>query len=123
TMRLAPRKRAVPLVDVDAAAARRLPAGALRLTLIGDGPARDAVRSRVASAGLADVVELRGRLPREQVREAYADADVFLAAARLEAFGIAALEARTAGLAVLAHAGTGVGEFVTDGLDGFLVAD
>lgn len=123
TMRLAPRKRAVPLVDVVAAAARRLPPGALRLTLVGDGPARDAVRARVAAAGLQDVVDLRGRLPRAQVRETYADADVFLAPARLEAFGIAALEARTAGLAVLAHAGTGVGEFVTDGLDGFLVAD
>lgn len=123
TMRLAPRKRAVPLVDVVAAAARHLPPGAVRLTLMGDGPARDAVRARVASAGLGDVVDVRGRLPRAEVRELYRDADVFLAPARLEAFGIAALEARTAGLAVLAHAGTGVGEFVTDGLDGFLVAD
>ncbi len=123
TMRLAPRKRAVPLVDVVAAAARRLPPAALRLTLIGDGPARDAVRARVTATGLQDRVDLRGRLPRPQVRDAYADADVFLAPARLEAFGIAALEARTSGLAVLAHAGTGVGEFVTDGLDGFLVAD
>lgn len=123
TMRLAPRKRAVPLVDVVAAAAARLPAGALRLTLVGDGPARDAVRARVASTGLGDVVDLRGRLPRDAVRAAYADADVFLASARLEAFGIAALEARTAGLAVLAHAGTGVAEFVTDGVDGYLVAD
>ena len=69
------------------------------------------------------MVDLRGRLARDQVRATYADADVFLAPARLEAFGIAALEARTAGLAVLAHAGTGVAEFVTDGLDGFLVAD
>jgi len=123
TMRLAPRKRAVPLVDVVAAAAGRLPDGALRLTLVGDGPARDAVRARVASAGLQDVVTLRGRLPRSEVRATYADADVFLAPARLEAFGIAALEARTAGLVVLAHDGTGVGEFVTPGVDGFLVAD
>lgn len=123
TMRLAPRKRAVPLVDVVAAAARRLPPGALHLTLVGDGPAREAVRARVASAGLADVVDLRGRLPRDAVRASYADADVFLAPARLESFGIAALEARTAGLAVVAHAGTGVAEFVTDGVDGHLVAD
>ena len=123
TMRLAPRKRAVPLVDLVAAAARRLPPGAVRLTLVGDGPAREAVRARVAATGLTDVVDLRGRLSRPAVRATYADADVFLAPARLEAFGIAALEARTAGLVVLAHAGTGVGEFVTDGLDGFLVAD
>lgn len=123
TMRLAPRKRAVPLVELVAAAARRLPPGSLHLTVIGDGPAGDAVRARVAALGAGDLVDLRGRLPREEVRAAYADADVFLAPARLEAFGIAALEARTAGLVVLAHRGTGVAEFVTDGRDGFLVAD
>jgi glycosyltransferase involved in cell wall biosynthesis len=48
---------------------------------------------------------------------------VFLAPAELEAFGIAALEARTAGLAVVARRGTGIAEFVTDGVDGLLVAD
>jgi glycosyltransferase involved in cell wall biosynthesis len=57
------------------------------------------------------------------VRAAYADADVFLAPAELEAFGIAALEARTAGLAVVARRGTGIAEFVEDGVDGLLVAD
>ncbi len=123
TMRLAPRKRAVPLVEVVGAAARRLPPGALHLMVVGDGPLRDPLTARVRALGLDDVVELRGRLPRDEVRAAYADADVFLAPARLEAFGIAALEARTAGLVVLAHRGTGVAEFVTDGRDGFLVAD
>ncbi|MFC8192748.1 glycosyltransferase family 4 protein [Cellulomonas sp. NPDC057328] len=123
TMRLAPRKRAVPLVEVVAAAARRLPPGALHLTVIGDGPVRDALTARVAALGLDDVVTLAGRLPRDELRAAYADADVFLAPARLEAFGIAALEARTAGLVVLAHRGTGIAEFVADGRDGFLVAD
>lgn len=123
TMRLAPRKRAVPLIELVAAAARRLPAGALRLTVIGDGPTRRRVEQAVASHGLQAVVRLTGRLSREQVRAAYADADVFLAPAELEAFGIAALEARTAGLAIVARSGTGIEEFVVDGTDGLLVAD
>ncbi|WP_141371843.1 glycosyltransferase family 4 protein [Cellulomonas cellasea] len=123
TMRLAPRKRAVPLVELVGAAARRLPPGRLHLTIIGDGPVRGRVEQVVAAQGLRDVVTLRGRLPREQVRAAYADADVFLAPAELEAFGIAALEARTAGLAVVARHGTGIEEFVADGTDGLLVAD
>ena len=79
--------------------------------------------SAVAGQGLQHVVELRGRLTRPQVRAAYADADVFLAPAELEAFGIAALEARTAGLAIVARRGTGIAEFVEDGVDGLLVAD
>jgi glycosyltransferase involved in cell wall biosynthesis len=123
TMRLAPRKRAVPLVELVGAAARRLPRGRVHLTVIGDGPVRARVQQVVSAQGLGDVVTLRGRLTREQVRAAYADADVFLAPAELEAFGIAALEARTAGLAVVARRGTGIEEFVVDGTDGLLVAD
>lgn len=123
TMRLAPRKRAVPLVELVGAAARRLPRGRLHLSVIGSGPAMGRVRSAVSAQGLDDVVDLRGRLTRPEVRAAYAHADVFLAPAELEAFGIAALEARTAGLAVVARRGTGIAEFVTDGVDGLLVAD
>lgn len=123
TMRLAPRKRAVPLVGVVADAVRRLPPGSLRMTVIGSGPARARVESAIASQRLGGVVHLAGRLTREQVRAAYDDADIFLAPAELEAFGIAALEARTAGLAVVARRGTGIEEFVEDGVDGLLVAD
>ncbi|MFC4615213.1 glycosyltransferase family 4 protein [Cellulomonas algicola] len=123
TMRLAPRKRAVPLVELVGAAARRLPHGRLHLSIIGSGPALGRVRSAVSAQGLDGVVDLRGRLTRPQVRAAYAHADVFLAPAELEAFGIAALEARTAGLAIVARRGTGIAEFVTDGVDGLLVAD
>ncbi|WP_028044994.1 glycosyltransferase family 4 protein [Cellulomonas sp. URHE0023] len=123
TMRLAPRKRAVPLVELVGSAARRLPAEALRLSIIGSGPAQARVAAAITAQGLDGVVDLRGRLTRPQVRAAYADADVFLAPAELEAFGIAALEARTAGLVVVARRGTGIAEFVEDGVDGFLVAD
>jgi glycosyltransferase involved in cell wall biosynthesis len=40
----------------------------------------------------------------------------------MESFGIAALEARTAGVPVVAMACTGVREFVTDGVEGALVS-
>ncbi|WP_426592964.1 glycosyltransferase family 4 protein [Cellulomonas sp. McL0617] len=123
TMRLVPRKRGVPLVELVGAAARRLAPGGVRLSIIGSGPAQGRVAAAVSDGNLEDVVDLRGRLTRPQVRAAYTDADVFLATAELEAFGIAALEARTAGLLVVARRGTGMAEFVEDGVDGFLVAD
>ena len=123
TMRLAPRKRAVPLIEIVAAAAERLEPGALRLDVIGSGPALAQVTDRVARRGLTDVVRLRGRLTRDEVRAAYAEADVFLAPAELESFGIAALEARVAGLAVVARRGTGIASFIIDGTNGLLVAD
>lgn len=121
TMRLAPRKRAVPLVELVADAADRVGRDRVRLDVIGSGPASAAVEAAVRRRGLDGVVRLRGRLTREQVRDAYDDADVFLAPAELEAFGIAALEARTAGLVVLARTGTGIASFVQDGVDGRLV--
>jgi glycosyltransferase involved in cell wall biosynthesis len=67
-------------------------------------------------------VELPGRLGAAALRDLYARADVYAAPAVLEAFGIATLEARTAGLPVVARAGTGVEEFVTDSREGLLAA-
>ena len=123
TMRLAPRKRAVPLIDAVAAAGKRLEPGALSVDVIGGGPDLARVKERVERHGLGRVVRLRGRLTRDQVRATYADAEVFLAPAELESFGIAALEARVAGLAVVARRGTGIAGFIADGTDGLLVAD
>jgi glycosyltransferase involved in cell wall biosynthesis len=123
TMRLAPRKRGPALVDVVARASRALPPGSLTLDVIGDGPARAAIRRRAERRGLGQLVRLRGRVPRAELPAVYAGADVFLAPARLEAFGIAALEARAAGLVVVARRGTGVEEFVTSEEDGLLVDD
>ena len=74
------------LVDVVEDAMTQLEPGALTLDVIGDGPMRPALTRRVERRGLAEVVRLRGRLPRDQVRAAYRDADVFLAPATLEAF-------------------------------------
>ncbi|WP_158220246.1 glycosyltransferase family 4 protein [Kineosporia sp. A_224] len=122
--RLAARKRVLPLVDVLAEVRRRLdPQVPLRAVIAGDGPQRDAVRQRVRALGMSGWVELPGRLTREQVRALHAVSDVYVAPARLESFGLAALEARCSGLPVVALAAAGVGEFVTDGVEGRLVAD
>jgi glycosyltransferase involved in cell wall biosynthesis len=123
TMRLAPRKRGLALIGIIEDATIQLEPGELSLDLIGDGPAWRRIQRRVARRGLGDVVTVRGRLDKAQIRATYAHADVFVAPAVLEAFGIAALEARAAGLAVVARRGTGIEEFVTDGVDGLLVDD
>ncbi len=123
TMRLAPRKRGQALLAIVEDAVAQLEPGDLAVDVIGDGPSRAGMTRRLVRRDLVDIVRLRGRMPREQVRAEYADADVFLAPAVLEAFGIAALEARAAGLVVVARRGTGIAEFITDGVDGLLVDD
>ena len=68
------------------------------------------------------VVELVGRRSRDEIREIFARSDVFVAPANLESFGIAALEARCAGLPVVAKARTGIREFVVHGREGLLAS-
>ena len=126
-MRLAPRKRTMPLVQMVEDASRQLPPGRrVRLTLVGDGPVAAQVRRRIERHGLSYgscIVDLAGRLTPEQVRATLGASDAFIAPARLESFGIAALEARTAGLPVLAYTGTGIATFVRDEQEGLLAAD
>lgn len=120
-MRLARRKRAVELIDVLAQVRRHDDGVPWRAVIAGDGSGRGAVERAVRRHGLRDRVELVGRLSRPEVAELLAASDVFVAPANLESFGIAALEARCAGLPVVAMRHGGVGEFLADGLDGHLV--
>lgn len=120
-MRLAPRKRPFQLVRVLARVAAGMPTGVqLRATIVGDGSLRRPLEWFVRRSGLAGQVRLVGRLDRAAIRSLFATTDAFVAPANLESFGIAALEARTAGVPVVAKARTGVREFVEHGREGLL---
>jgi glycosyltransferase involved in cell wall biosynthesis len=119
--RLATRKRPLALLRMMAEVRRTVPADVpLRLLLVGDGPQRAHVLRRARDLGMADWVELPGVLSSEQIRGLLAGSDVYVAPARLESFGIAALEARAVGLPIVAHARGGVGEFVAQATEGLL---
>jgi len=120
-MRLAARKRPAALVELVAEASRVAGPGSVSLTLLGEGPDRRKVESLVRERGL-DWVALPGRVSRDELRQRYAASDVYLSPARLESFGIAALEARTVGLPVIGRSGSGVGEFVTNSVNGLVVS-
>lgn len=119
-MRLVRRKRPLDLIEVLARAQSLVPAGVrIKADIVGDGPQRNAMERHIMQAGLRDV-RLHGRVTREALRELHWRSDAYLTSAQLEAFGIAALEARTAGLAVVARRGTGTDDFVRDGIEGAL---
>lgn len=120
-MRLTGRKRGLPLMRVLNAAREQLPAQVrLRTLVIGDGPTRPKMARYLAHHQMEDDVFLAGRRSRQDVRRALARADVFLSPAILESFGIAALEARCAGVPVVARAESGTAEFIRHGRDGML---
>ncbi|WP_240917562.1 glycosyltransferase family 4 protein [Phycicoccus sp. HDW14] len=119
-LRLVNRKRPLALLGALHEARRLLdPSVPLRATLAGEGPQRRAMEGYLRARGM-DWVSLPGRLDREGLRRMHHSGDLYASTARLEAFGIAALEARAAGLPVVAPRGTGVDDVVTDGLDGLL---
>jgi len=122
--RFTARKRVLPLVRVLHAVRARVPADVpLRAVLVGDGPQRGAVAGALTRLGMADWVQLPGRTTRDGLGRVFAAADAYVAPALWESFGLAALEARCAGLPVVGMAGSGLAEFVADGVEGRLAAD
>jgi phosphatidylinositol alpha 1,6-mannosyltransferase len=120
-LRFAPRKRVMALLQSLRDARRWVPAEIeMRATICGDGPLMSQARNYVFTHGL-DWIALPGRVSRDALAQVYADADIYVQPSLRESFGLAALEARAAGVPVIGHAGSGLSEFVTDGVNGLLV--
>jgi glycosyltransferase involved in cell wall biosynthesis len=92
------------------------------LTVIGDGPDRARLERHAHDAGLNGRVRFVGSLPRERVLEALAGAEAAVLSSDWENFPHAAVEALAMGTPMVATAVGGVGEVVTDGVNGLLVA-
>lgn len=122
-MRLHRRKRPKALIESFAAATKDLQHGMARLTIYGDGPERQRLLAQINRLGLADTITLPGSKPRETIRAALHRAHAFVLASKLEAFGIASLEARAAGLPVVTTRQSGARDFLVDGHDSLLAAD
>lgn len=119
-LRLAPRKRVLPLLRIVEAAGRRS-GTRIHLAVIGDGPVRGRAE-RLARGMRHCQVTFTGRLDRSGIQEQFAQADLFVQPSIRESFGLAALEARTWGLPVIARSQSGSGAFITHGETGCLVA-
>jgi glycosyltransferase involved in cell wall biosynthesis len=121
-MRIAPRKRVIPLLRMLKAAQRMVgESTALELTIIGDGPERPRAERFARRNDLA--VRFTGRLDRPGIREEFARTDIYVQPSIKESFGLAALEARCAGLPLVIHADSGTTQFVRDGVEGLIGAD
>ncbi len=131
-LRMTRRKRAEALPAILAgardralaqAAAAGRPAPVLRAVVAGAGPRMAAVRHGLRAHGIEDWVELPGRLGQGQLRDLYHRGDVFVAPTVLESFGLAALEARVAGLPVVARSDSGTAEVLEPGVEAVLVGN
>jgi glycosyltransferase involved in cell wall biosynthesis len=91
-----------------------------RLAVAGWGD-DEAVRRAARDHGIADRVELLGRLEPAALREQLARADLAILPSQMESFGMAVAEAQATGLPVVAYAAGAVPEVVVSGETGWLV--
>ena len=87
--------------------------------IVGDGPERGALETRIAQLGLGDRVHLLGF--RTDIPELLAGCDLFVLPSLFEGLPLSILEAMAAGKAVVATAIGGNDEAVVDGVTGLLV--
>jgi N-acetyl-alpha-D-glucosaminyl L-malate synthase BshA len=112
-----PVKRVLDVVEVFCRVRERIPS---RLLLIGDGPDRPKAEQMVRERGVIESVTLIGNVP--LVEEVLVGADLFLLPSETESFGLAALEALSCQVPVIATAVGGLPEVVRDNENGFLFA-
>jgi glycosyltransferase involved in cell wall biosynthesis len=91
------------------------------LVLAGDGPERGRLDAVVAELGLGGRVRFLGAQPRATVLELLAAADAELLSSGWENFPHSLIEGLAVGTPVISTDVGGVGEIVTDGLNGLLV--
>ena len=73
----------------------------LPLTIVGEGPERERLERQVSRLGIEPFVRFAGAVPPDQVAGFLTNADVMLAPAQGEGFGLAAAEALMAGVPVV----------------------
>lgn len=93
----------------------------LRLWLVGDGPYRSECVLMAREHGIGDRVKFVGFVPRADVDQYYAAADLFVFASITETQGLVVQEAMNYGLPAVAVTGGGASEGIQDTVNGFAV--
>jgi glycosyltransferase involved in cell wall biosynthesis len=91
------------------------------LTVVGDGTQMPALRAQTERLGIGDRVRFLGRIGQDQIREHYAQADVFCLSSLGEGIPVVLMEAMALRMPVIAPRIMGIPELVEDGLSGVLV--
>jgi len=108
-------KRVDDVVKVFALVLKEKPA---HLVLVGDGPERSGVEALVHELGLHESVSFLGK--QESLVELIQCSKLFILPSKNESFGLAALEAMSCGIPVIASKAEGIPEVVLHGEVGFL---
>lgn len=89
------------------------------LTIIGEGPALDSLKTEADKLELGDSVLFAGFIENKQLPELYVKYDLFITASTMETQGIVILEALASGLPAVGVKAYAVPELIQDGRNGF----
>lgn len=92
-----------------------------KLVIVGDGPSKQNLKSKVKSLRLDSDVIFMGKLSQEKVKDVMKDCYMFALPSLSEGFGRVFIEAMALGKPVVATNVGGIPEIVKDGENGFLV--
>jgi len=102
-------------------AERHVSETSLRLRIVGDGPERSRLEKLADRLGIGSVTSIRGAVPHIDVPSELRKLDIYVAASRLESFGVAILEASACQLPVVVTNVGGLPEVVEEEVTGLLV--
>jgi len=115
-------KNLIGLLDAYVLFRRRRPDSSTKLVLLGDGPLRAAIESKIAELGLGEQVVLPGFKQYGELPSFYGLAQAFIHVSRIEPWGLVVNEAMAAGLPVIVSRACGCAKnLVIDGGNGYLV--
>lgn len=98
----------------------------VKYLIIGDGEERENISESIKEHGLGDKVKILGRVDNAELNAVYTHADAFIMPnihvdGDMEGFGLVAVEAGLAGLAVFASGIEGIRDAVIDGKNGWVM--
>lgn len=105
---------------IDAVAKCREKGRNIKCLIIGEGPLRKKLESRVTKLGLGNAVVFLGHIPQRDLPLYFGVSDMFIRPSRSEGLGNSFLEAMAAGVPVIGTPVGGIVDFLKDGDTGFI---
>ncbi len=93
------------------------------LTIVGDGPALDNLKSQAKSLNVSSKINFTGILMGENLVKSYHEGDIFITTSPMETQGLVVLEAMSCGLPVIGIDRYAIPDLVKHGINGFIAKD
>jgi glycosyltransferase involved in cell wall biosynthesis len=91
-----------------------------KLTIVGDGKLKNEIYELVKKENIDDI-EFVGRVPNSKIGEILNTADIFINPSNKDNMPLSLFEALACGLAVISTNVGGIPDYITDGINGFLI--